>query len=99
MSTKAMVNTQAVRQGEIVDYVLPTGRNAGQHRPAIVVRIWETPLTRQLKAVQLQVFIDGSNDFEHGQPGTLGGLLWATSVLQDEERKQPGSWHWPEVEE
>jgi len=42
-------------------------------RPAIIVRTWgKTPEDK----VQLQVFVDGSND------GFREGLIWRTSVVQ-----------------
>ena len=76
--------------GHIVHYVLPGGRNRGEHRPAIVVKVWEEAAG---EAVQLQVFTDSSNDFPTG-PGS-NGVLWAISVRHDEEQQQ-GTWHWPE---
>lgn len=80
--------------GRIVHYVLPTGRSAGEHRPAMVVRTWGTPTADYTPAVQLQVFTDSTNDFEHNQSGA-NGLLWATSVSYSAE-SHPGTWHWPE---
>lgn len=74
-------------EGRIVHYVLPDGPNAGQHRPAIIVRVWN-PVS---STVQLQVFTDGSND----GPKYAAGLFWATSVMLSEEPK-PGTWHWIE---
>ena len=87
-----------VKQGDIVDYVLSSGRSKGEERPAIVVRVWGEPTPTYTPAVQLQVFVDNTNDFDHGQPGALTGLLWATSVSHDEAEKKPGTWHWPEAE-
>ena len=74
--------------GRIVHYVLPDGRSKGEHRPAIIVRIWdEYPKPESM--CQLQVFTDGNND-------ELPNVLWATSVHQDAETKAPRTWHWPE---
>ena len=84
---------QLVSVGRIVHYVLPNGRNPGEHRPAIVVNVWGTPTPDYTPAVQLQVFTDSTNDFVEG-PGS-NGLLWATSVSHDEEHRI-GTWHWPE---
>lgn len=70
------------RVGQIVGYVLPAGRNPGEVRPAIIVRVWSDT------CVQLQVFIDDTNDYVNGK-----GLMWATSVVYNEE-KALGSWHW-----
>lgn len=71
--------------GSLVHYVLPDGISVGEHRPAIVVKIW-TPT-----CVQLQVFTDSSNDGRE----YASGIVWKTSVVYD-EGKQMGTWHWPE---
>lgn len=62
---------------------LPTGSRgnrieAGQVYPALIVRTWgATPET----AIQLQVFLDGSDTY------------WATSRTQGDG---PGQWVWPQ---
>lgn len=69
--------------GRIVHYVLPSGPSKGQHRPAIVVRVWNPE-----GLVQLQVFTDGLND----------GLLnteWQTSVTYSSQPTE-GTWHYLE---
>jgi hypothetical protein len=72
--------------GRIVHFVLPSG----QHRPAIIVRVWgEKPTEDSL--VNLQVFSDGTND-------KLKGTEWRTSVHQAEANKKPGTWHAPEAQ-
>lgn len=73
--------------GRIVHYVLPSDehcRNIGQHRPAVIVKVWSAG------SVNLQVFTDGTNDypFDHG-------MMWRTSVPHSEQAEL-GSWHWPE---
>jgi len=45
--------------GRIVHYVLPVGEHAGEHRPAIIVRVFGDQPT---SAVNLQVFTDGKSD-------------------------------------
>lgn len=75
---------EGLTEGRIVHFVLPDGRSEGQHRPAIVVRVWDPGSS----TVQLQVFTDGSND-------DLANVEWRTSVSYSEEHK-PGTWHWPE---
>lgn len=70
--------------GDIVLYVLPDGPHAGEDRPAFVVQIWSGGY------VNLQVFIDGTNDYPD-----YNGSVWATSIEHDEEMK-PRTWHWPE---
>ncbi len=74
--------------GRIVHYVLSSGTNKGEHRPALVVRVWSDV------CVQLQVFTDATNDFPTGIGSN--GLFWATSVLIDETDKKENTWHWPE---
>lgn len=84
-----------VSVGRIVNYVLPahmSARNAGEIRPAIVVKVWNegAEVEEGGNAVQLQVFIDGGNDATGGE-----NARWATSVCYSEE-KNSGTWHWPE---
>jgi hypothetical protein len=74
--------------GRSVHYVLNAGPSAGQHRAAIIVRVWD-PVPSERSAVQLQVFTDGLNDEEPN-------IIWRTSVLQDNASKNPGTWHEPE---
>ena len=79
--------------GRIVHYVLPSGQ-VGAHRPAIVVHVWPGGSGNPYpdgETVQLQVFMDGSNDWY------FTSIHWATSVTHD-EGKAPGTWHWPESE-
>lgn len=76
--------------GRIVHYVLEGGPKAGEHRPAIIVKVWEDP-PRPTSACQLQVFMDGD-----GTPSMNDGapnVVWLTSRLQG---TGPGTWHWPE---
>ncbi len=77
--------------GRIVHYVLDRGRGKGEHRPAIVVNDW----AGLHEVIQLQVLTDGTNDGDE----FATGIAWRTSVHQDEEKKAPGTWHWPEREE
>lgn len=74
--------------GRTVHYILPTGRSAGEHRPAIIVRVWDKTPTEE-SVVQLQVFTDGRND-------DLPVIWWCTSVHQDSTAQKPGTWHEPE---
>ncbi len=79
--------------GRIVHFVLPdSSRYAGEHRPAIIVKVWDTN-PKPDSMVQLQVFTDGLNDGELYK----NGLYWATSVhYADPSEKEPATWHWPE---
>lgn len=71
--------------GRIVHYILESGHHQGEHRPAIIVKVWaESPEPQT--ACQLQVFTDSTND-------GLPPVYWATSRQQGDK---PGQWHWPE---
>lgn len=70
-------------EGRLVHFVMPDG----QHRPAIVVRVW----SKETGYCNLQVITDGSND---GQENT-SGMRWETSVNYS-EGKEPRTWHWIE---
>jgi len=73
--------------GRIVHFVLKEGKHIGEHRPAMVVKVWSE------NCCNLQVFTDGPND------GNMysSNVYWATSVSQDETVPHaPGTWHWPE---
>lgn len=91
--------------GRIVHYVLPDGRSKGDHRPAIIVRVWGEDQVKAgtlpasaLGTVQLQVFTGGGNDAADytasGGP-YASGIAWKTSVVHD-EAKSENTWHWPE---
>jgi hypothetical protein len=72
--------------GDIVLYVLPDG----QIRPAIIVRLWSAA------CVNLQVFLDGNNDYLSMGTGGNTGTRWKTSVYYS-EGKEPGTWHYKEA--
>lgn len=74
--------------GRMVHYVLPEGPSIGEHRPAVIVAIWN----HETGACNLQVFVDGSNDAFPRMQGTL----WATTALYDSENKAGHTWHFPE---
>lgn len=74
-------------EGRIVHFVMPNG----DHRPAIVVKVWN----KESGLVNLQVFTDGLNDSPiHSDESP--GLMWATSITPDESGQRGGSWHWIE---
>ncbi len=68
--------------GRIVHFVMPDG----EHRPAIIVKVWDPDSGTS----NLQVFTDSGND-------GLTNVAWRTSVQRSEE-PQPHYWHWPERE-
>jgi len=76
--------------GRIVHYVMPSG----EHRPAIIVQVWEP----ESGLVNLQVFTDGPNDdMSLGITGPNDN--WRGSVPQyhgDPLSAPQNTWHWPE---
>ncbi len=96
---------KGLTEGRIVHYVLPDGNSQGEHRPAIVTKVWSQ--SDDEATVNLSVFTDHANDYALHKPdvhqdsqnanlfGGEYGLMWATSVVYD-ETKQPGTWHWIE---
>lgn len=77
-------------EGRMVHYVLANG----EHRPAIVVRVWRNLAAPCDGYVNLQVFTDGSNDHS-AESDADPGIMWRTSVCYDED-KPPHTWHWIE---
>jgi hypothetical protein len=76
---------EGLTEGRIVHYVIPEdGRNAGEHRAAMVVRVWQNGVCN------LHVFWDGDND------GAVVPNWWITSVHYDETGTQGRTWHWIE---
>jgi hypothetical protein len=75
-------------EGRIVHFVLPNGPHRGEHRPAIIVKIWDP----SQGCVQLQVFTDGAHDGD----AYAAGVYWATSVLYEAAGQEPRTWHWIE---
>ncbi len=59
-----------------------------KHRPALIVEVWNPT------CVNLQVFLDGTNDAQLGT-ASLGLARWETSVAFSEDPR-PLTWHWPE---
>jgi hypothetical protein len=75
-------------EGRIVHYVMPTDREVQlQHRPAVIVRIWD----HGQGTVNLQVFTDGDND----GVCAAGETWWRTSIRYS-EKMEPNTWHWIE---
>ncbi len=74
-------------EGRIVHYVLPSGPSQGEHRPAVIVKVWNP----QTGCCNLQVFTDGSNDGEE----YAAGYYWATSRVHH-AGSATGTWHFIE---
>jgi hypothetical protein len=82
-------------EGRIVHFVMPSG----EHRPAIVVRVWRDLSGAPEGYSNLLVFVDGTNDVK---PSLLASpfpepttTLWETSKHYSDS-KEPGTWHWIE---
>lgn len=92
------VNMDGLIEGRIVHYVMPNGK----HRPAIVVHNLANELTPPCEGyVNLTVFTDWENDFNSMPEGVARngidtGLIWVTSICNDETEKKPFTWHWIE---
>lgn len=82
---------EGLTEGRIVHFVMPSG----EHRPAIVVKIWHVAGERGY--VNLVVFVDGGNDLHYAsspdKPDQV--TLWETSIFYS-ENKEPRTWHWIE---
>lgn len=73
---------EGLTEGRIVHYVIADG----EHRPAIVVKVW----SKESGVCNLVQFTDSKND------GECGLTAWRTSINPDEDEKRPGTWHWIE---
>lgn len=91
---------EGLTEGRIVHYVLPSGRYAGEHRAAIIIKVWRRNdpnlvdadgkpvlVTPENGVSNITVISDASND---GQP-----FLHMGSVIND-PNGAPGTWHWIE---
>ena len=91
---------EGLTEGRIVHYVLPSGRYAGEHRAAIIAKVWRhndpnlvdaegkpVLVTPENGVSNITVICDGSND--------EAPFLHMGSVVHDPECK-PGTWHWIE---
>lgn len=72
-------------EGRMVHYVMPDG----QHRPAMIARVWN----KKTGYINVTVFTDWSNDVH--MTNTAVGIIWVTSILYDPE-KALNTWHWIE---
>ena len=88
---------EGLTEGRIVHYVLPDGPHAGEHRPAIIVKVWRqgdgSPPANGYS--NLLVFLDGANDGPAGSADAGSVLHWATSIEYSEDPR-PRTWHWIE---
>jgi hypothetical protein len=99
---------EKVSVGRIVHYVLANG----EHRPAIIVRVWpgEFGTAEVTDGINVQIFTDGSNDAAAGTDVAIGsfsgeeriqGVAWRPSVRYRDPSdgnvaELMGTWHWPE---
>ena len=77
-------------EGHIVHYVLNEGRYKGEHRAAIVAKVWRNGdgTSPENGVSNLTVFTDAAND-------DLPAIYGRGSVLYDASGA-PGTWHWIE---
>lgn len=84
---------EGLTEGRIVHFVLPDGPHVGEHRPAIIVKVWRqgdgTPPNNGYS--NLVVFMDGKNDGDR----YAGCIRWETSVIYSAD-PNPRTWHWIE---
>lgn len=92
-------------EGRIVHYVMPNG----EHRPAIVTKVWDRDPVGTSGCANLNVFTDYSNDIPYTQPeidtmvrgfgfsldDVRHGHAWRTSIMFSADPK-PHTWHWIE---
>ncbi len=76
--------------GRMVHYVLPDGPHMGEHRPAVIVKVW----SQDMGTSNLQVFMDGLND-SYDKSMTIN-IKWVTSSVYSEDVSIIGTWHWIE---
>lgn len=91
---------EGLTEGRIVHFVLSNG----EHRPAIVVNNWGSEKNfdgawaypEEDGYVNLQVFIDGSNDNDvYPVSVPPNHMVWETSIKYSAE-PEPRTWHWIE---
>ena len=83
---------EGLTEGRIVHFVMPSG----EHRPAIVVRVWNIDHCEGYS--NLCVFVDGLNDVKRSESDSSKDIpmtLWETSICYS-ENKEIGTWHWIE---
>lgn len=78
---------EGLTPGRIVHYVL----DEDEHRPAIIVRVWD----KVQGTSNLQVFVDGENDAKYLPGLKIGMTFHATSVLHS-DKGEKGTWHFVE---
>jgi len=83
---------EGLTEGRIAHFVMPNG----QHRCAIIVKVW----SKAGGVVNMTVFTDWSNDIMGNESESFNnaissGILWRTSV-QYSEAHEPNTWHWVE---
>ncbi len=92
---------KGLTEGRIVHYVLPHSehcRSGGEHRPAIIVRVWredEDIIPPENGDADLQVFTDCAEDFYPPHAGYYG-MFQMIAISFDNDKKLPGTWHWIE---
>lgn len=79
---------EGLAEGRIVHAVIKDRNSEFQHRPAVIVRVWN----QETGTINLQIFTDGLNDGEE----YASGIYWGTSYVYDPNGTGLMTWHWPE---
>jgi len=80
---------EGLTEGRMVHFVMPDG----EHRAAVIVRVWRPQVPEYPGYCNLMVFPDGGND----GPENTAGIRRMTSIVYSEAKK-PNTWHWIERE-
>ena len=80
---------EGLTEGRMVHFVMQDG----EHRAAVVARVWRPQTPERPGYCNLTVFTDWGND----GPGNDTGFRRETSILYS-EAKEPNTWHWIERE-
>ena len=86
---KKKESMEGLTEGRMVHFVMPDG----EHRAAVIVRVWRPQTPANPGYSNLTVFTDWGND----GTGNETGLRRETSICYS-EAKEPQTWHWIERE-
>jgi hypothetical protein len=82
--------------GRVVHYVLDAGPSQGEHRPAVIVRVYPDPDGEVTPGavIIVHVHVDSHGDYYPHQGDEP--LIVQRMPGYDPDGTIPGSWHWPE---
>lgn len=76
-------------EGQTIHVTLTAGASAGQCRPGVVVKMWD------VDTVNVQAWLDGTNDTGHGLTELGDSRVWVTSLVYARDARDATHWHWP----